>query len=201
MVLQEKGLDLVLVRHGQTQGNLDRCYNGSTDQPLCAEGVATCRARGEDHSVVKVHVSPLLRARQTAKLCFPAAEQVVVDDLRETDFGAFEGKSYEQLKDDPEYIAWIEGNCEAPCPGGESRAQACERTIRAFRELVESAVTVGDDRVVIVAHGGTIMALMERFAVERRPFHEWRVPNCSGYRGRVVLDSSDEIAIRDYEPW
>lgn len=188
------------MRHGQTAGNLEHRYNGTTDEPLCEQGIEACQQRGVDTSVGNVFVSPLLRARQTAQICFPNARQHTVQDLSETDFGIFEGKSFEELKDDPCYRRWVESGCEDPCLQGETHTQFAARVAGAFRQLVSIALSAGQDQLVIVAHGGTVMAIMERFAQERRSFHDWHVPNCGGFRARVVCDDEGDPVIVDQVP-
>ncbi len=52
---------------------------------------------------------------------FPDAELVVVEELKEMCFGSFEGRNYMEMEHDPEYLAWVEADCESPCPDGERR--------------------------------------------------------------------------------
>lgn len=193
-------IELIFMRHGQTVGNLEHRYNGVTDEPLCTQGIAACDGRGADPDVRKVFVSPLLRARQTAQLCFPNARQVVVEDLRETDFGVFEGKNYDDLKDDERYRAWIGSGCEDSCSGGETRTQFATRVVAAFDEIARVVRDVGEQQLVIVAHGGTIMSVMEHRAKERRTFYDWHVPNCGGYRAAIAFDADGRPVIVDPVP-
>ena len=76
----------------------------------------------------------------------------------------------------------VESNCESPIPEGESRAILVERTARALRNIVRETVARGENRAIIVAHGGTIMAAMEAFARTRRDYFSWQVEPCGGYR-------------------
>ena len=168
-------MKLFLVRHGMTAGNERRCYLGVTDEPLCPQGRAALAPL--DESLETVYVSPLLRTRETAAILFPNARQIPVEGLREMDFGAFEGKNYEDLSDDLAYRAWVEANCEPPCPGGESRAQFMDRTCRAFESLVDEALTRREARLVIVAHGGTAMAVGSRYGLPRRDYYDWMPGN------------------------
>ena len=85
---------LVMLRHGATAGNEERRYVGRrTDEPLSDLGRTQCARLGTFGQVCAVYTSPLLRARQTARLCFPSARIIPVEDLAEYDFGAFEGRS------------------------------------------------------------------------------------------------------------
>lgn len=62
----------------------------------------------------------MLRCRQTADFLYPNAMLTVVEDLREWNFGDFEGKTMEELKDDPDYLDWIASSMKSTPPGGES---------------------------------------------------------------------------------
>ena len=173
-------MEILLIRHGATGSNLQRRYLGRTDEPLCPEGLAALRPL--DQSLELVFVSPLLRARQTAAVLFPNARQSVVAGLREMDFGAFEGRTADELSEDAAYRAWVDGGCEGACPGGESRSQFCRRTTAAFAQLVDCALARDASRLAIVAHGGTIMAVGEGFAVPRRPYFAWQADNGAAVR-------------------
>lgn len=122
-----------------------------------------------------VYVSPALRARQTAGILFPGREQIVVLQFAEMDFGIFEGRSADEMKEDPQYRSWVDSMCEAPIPQGECKAEYTERVTERFCKIVEDAFHRGRRRVLIVAHGGTQMVVMERFCVERRPYWTWKL--------------------------
>ena len=180
-------MNIWILRHGRTAYNAECRYQGRTDIPLSPEGAAELE-RAEITPPV-VYVSPLCRTGQTASRIFPAAEQAVVNDLAEMDFGAFEGRNYMEMEHDPEYRAWVEGSCEGRCPGGESRGEFCERVSGAFSTLVEEAATREDSLLVIVAHGGVQMAVMERFALPESGYFDWNAPCGGGY----VLDWEKEL--------
>ena len=112
-------MELLLIRHGATAGNLEKRYIGRTDEPLCPQGEAQAKkltGLQADH----VFVSPLLRTRQTAELAFPRQPQQIVADFAETDFGLLEGKTAAELSHVPAYRAWVDSGCLQPIPGGES---------------------------------------------------------------------------------
>lgn len=112
-----------LFRHGQTLWNAQRRYIGSTDQSLSPEGRAALAGRAGP-PVDRLWVSPLRRCRETAAMLYPGMEQQAVEDLRECAFGVFEGRTYEELRDDPAYRRWLDSAGEIPPPrrrgeGGE----------------------------------------------------------------------------------
>lgn len=175
-------MELLLIRHGKTAGNVQKRYVGRTDEPLCAEGVEHARGTGTDDTVTRVYVSPMKRARETAAIKFPKAEQIVCADLREMDFGDFEGRTADEMAADADYRRWVDGNCTGPCPNGEQMGDFAERVVGAFDAIVRESIAQGAPRVAIVAHGGTIMAILARYGRPERPYYEWYTDNCGGYR-------------------
>jgi alpha-ribazole phosphatase len=173
------------MRHGRTAGNLAKRYIGRTDEPLSPEGAKHVRETGVDPAVTRVYVSPMRRARETAAIKFPNAEQIVVDDLREMDFGDFEGLTADELTDSAAYSAWLESECLDACPNGESGAGFIERTCRCFDQLVRSCIARGEEELIIVAHGGTVMSVLFKFAEEKRPFYKWYAGNACYYRAAL----------------
>ena len=122
-----------------------------------------------------------------ARVLFPDAKLVVVKDLQEMCFGSFEGKNYVEMEHDADYQAWVKANCESKCPDGERKDDFSARICNAFSRLVDKALADGEELLVILAHGGTQMAAMERYALPRRGYYEWCGPNAGGY----VLDAAD----------
>ena len=178
-------MKIYLLRHGLTIYNTEKRYQGQRDIPLSAEGLAMLRKADFDTDLV--YVSPLTRARQTAQVLFPTARQVQVPDLREMCFGSFEGRNYKEMEHDPDYLAWVQANCETTCPDGERKTDFCNRTCAAFSKLVDENLSQGRDLMVIVAHGGTQMSVMERYAVPHKEYYQWCAPNAGGY----LLDTCD----------
>ena len=177
-------MKIYLLRHGETAWNAQGRYLGRTDLPLTPSGrEALGRA---DFAPARVYVSPLCRTAETAEILFPGAEQAVVPDFREMDFGVFEGRSWRDMEDFSPYREWVDGNCRGPIPDGESMERFCARACAAFEDLMDRAAEAGEALLAIVAHGGTQMAVMERFALPRRDYFSWRGPLGGGF----VLDGS-----------
>ena len=86
----------------------------------------------------------------------------------------------------PAYREWVDGGCLGQIPDGEAKAGFCERVCGTFAALADRAAESGEERLVIVAHGGTQMAVMERYALPRRNYFDWLGP----YGGGYVLDAS-----------
>lgn len=167
-----------LIRHGLTQGNLERRYiGGRTDEPLCPQGIEalqTLRAPAAS----RIFASPMRRCLETAARLYPGQRPTVVEGLRECDFGAFEGLCYAELNGRADYQAFIDSGGELPFPGGESRAAFAARCADAFADAVRD---LPDGDYAFIVHGGTIMAVMERFARPRGRYFDFQVPNAGGY--------------------
>ena len=176
---------IYLLRHGLTAYNAEKRYQGQRDIPLSPEGLAQLRRADFDPDVV--YITPLCRTRQTAEVLFPHAKLIPVDGLKEMCFGSFEGRNYIEMEHDPDYLAWVAANCESPCPDGERKQDFSDRICTAFSALVDKALAEGRETLVILAHGGTQMAAMERYALPHRDYYEWCAPNAGGF----VLDARD----------
>lgn len=174
-------MEVILLRHAETQSNLERRYIGRTDESLCLQGILHAEGIGPFPEVTRVAVSPLMRARQTAGILFPNAVQVVYEGLSEMFFGKFEGKNFEEMANDPLYRAWVDSQGIDRCPGGESRADFISRTAAEFTKAVRDAVELHEKRLVLVAHGGTAMAVTSRFAFPAIDYFDSRVNHCEGF--------------------
>ena len=181
---------IYLLRHGLPAYNAEKRYQGQRDIPLSAQGLAQLRKADIDPKVV--YISTLQRTKQTAEVLFPDAELVPVDGLKEMCFGSFEGRNYIEMEHDPDYLAWVDANCESPCPDGETKARFSARVCRAFSALVDKALADGEETLVILAHGGPQMAAMERYALPHEDYYHWCAPNAGGY----LLDARDWAAHR-----
>lgn len=170
-----------LIRHGMTRLGEEKRYQGSLDEGLSENGrraltrAAFCPAH--------VYVSTAARARETAGIVFPEAEQLLCHDLREMDFGAFEGRGWWEMEEDADYRAWVDGGCAGRCPGGEDRAEFTRRVCGCFEKILkaESGENGGEDNIAIVAHGGTQMALLGEKGFPQQEYYRWQRPCGCGW--------------------
>lgn len=187
-------MEISFIRHFATRGNKEKRYIGVTDEPLDAESIpADFRSYPEAEIVV---VSPMKRCVETAGLLYPGIPQIVCKDFRECDFGEFEGKNYEELKDNPLYQKWLDSVGTIPFPGGESHEAFCERCVSGMEQIMERLIEEGYREAAVVVHGGTIMAVLAAFAEERQEFYHWQAANGKGYR--VKADAAGWIQGRKY---
>lgn len=130
-VLVKQG-DLLLVRHGTTRWNREKRYLGHTDIPLDPGGrdeLAPLARELAGKAFHRVYCSDLARCRETLAIISPAHADTAMYDprLREMDFGAWEGHTYEQLQHESLYRQWIDSPQQVTPPGGESWADFAGR--------------------------------------------------------------------------
>ena len=138
-------MEIRLIRHFATEGNLEKRYIGVTDEEIKAECVLEHTLKKEENGREEwkpelVIVSPLRRCRQTAEILFPGAEQVVCEQMRECDFGLFEGKNYQELTGNPKYQSWIDSGGTKAFPGGEDPMEFRKRCVCGFEEMMEKMI-------------------------------------------------------------
>lgn len=174
---------LYLLRHGLTQGNLEHLYYGSTDLPLCEEGLrqlASLRARGgyPDAEGLLVVTSGMLRTEQTLTALYGDIRHERWPQLREMDFGAFEMHSYDELKTREDYQRWLSGDmAHNHTPGGESECEAASRVLQALARLQSQARDV-----LAVVHGGTVVTIMQAvFPDTGKNRYQWQPKPGFGY--------------------
>ena len=173
-------LKIWLIRHGMTEGNRHQRYIGVTDEALCPEGVELLNNFSYP-AVQTVFVSPLRRCRETAEILFPGQKVRIIDQLAECDFGEFENKNYKELSGDPRYQSWIDSNGMMAFPGGESKEECAARNIEGFQRTVTACIRENIEEAAMVVHGGTIMNIMEAYALPKKAFYEWHLGNGCGY--------------------
>ena len=151
---------IVLLRHGDTVGNSRERFHGSSDVALSDEGRAQVRAAGRRLATEVFEVvaaSPLRRAWQSAALLSNGAPVLLVPELREIDFGRWEGLTAQEIEaQDPVlYRTWRENAADFEFPGGERRAAFRERVVNGLDTLART----GAENALVVAHRGVIRAI------------------------------------------
>ncbi|MDR6868234.1 putative phosphoglycerate mutase [Microbacterium resistens] len=153
---------ITLVRHGQTDWNLDRRIQGSTDIPLNDTGRedALSAARllaGDSHQAI--YASPLVRAQETARIIareLGLAEPAVTRGLREREFGDAEGMLVSDYLQ--QYGGW-----HSDVPRAETMQQVRDRALDSIDRIARASRRRSSPRaesVVVVSHGGVIRSLL-----------------------------------------
>lgn len=164
---------VIVMRHMPTIGNEKRQYIGWTDEPI----MDTCKVNWQlPWHPTEVYGSDLQRAKQSAAQYFPKAIYKHDSRFRESHFGDWEGKTYDMLKEDKTYRAWIDDPYAYAPPGGERLQETEQRVFAAF-----SALPIAGTPTILVTHGGPIRLLLTRFSPEIRDFWSWTIPHCSAW--------------------
>jgi probable phosphoglycerate mutase len=153
---------LILLRHGEAEGNRELRYLGTTDAPLTPEGERQAEqlAHGlAGYPLAAIYTSPLLRAQRTAAIVGAAfaLRPVIEPALREQNFGAWENRTRAEVHAEaPERLAaWERG--EGPPPDGESLVAVYERVVALADRL---ATLHANEMVALASHVGPIKALV-----------------------------------------
>jgi len=153
-----------LVRHGRTINNRDNRVQGHSQIPLDEEGMIqtrNLRDRLANEVFAAAFSRDLMRTQQTARIILDSRQITLVTspDLRELDYGLWEGLSFEEIKSKyaDDLSRFMEGDHDFAPPEGESVSQLLERTAR-FVEQVEGHVKEGI--ILVVCHGGSLRGLV-----------------------------------------
>ena len=177
---------LILVRHGETEANVQQIWQGAMDAPLTERGrqqvKATAHAIAElakRYPIEAFYVSPLPRAQSTAAAIAEAIDRqpIIDEDLREFDLGDWEGRSFLALKEQEDlWTRWRINPWFAP-PNGESPRSFHQRKIRVFQHLAELHP---EQTVLVVTHGGLICnGLATWLGAGPDDWRRWEPHNCA----------------------
>jgi alpha-ribazole phosphatase len=172
-------LVITLFRHGLTIANERKTYLGWSDSPLSMEGKKQLSPL-ENHPEL-VFSSDLKRCIDTAAILFPEKQAIRKKELREIHFGNWEGKTYEQLKEDSDYQNWISQPFAVTPPGGESFVEFADRIESGWETIKEVMMASGAKRAAIVTHGGVIRYFLMKYAPVEKEFWEWSIPHGTGW--------------------
>lgn len=153
---------LLLIRHGETDYNLNKRYCGFSNPPLNICGISQAKSlvkQLKDFEVAAVYSSDLLRAFQTAKIVFPKFQIKTMPEFREFNFGIFEGLNYGEIMERyPRlYQDWIKDPLNVLIPNGEE--------FREFRKRVSSALSSiislnRNKTIALFSHSGPIRLIL-----------------------------------------
>lgn len=180
---------ITLFRHGLTEGNKQKVYMGWNDSPLCEETVCQLSSYNLHSEAYDLFISSdLQRCLQTMKLLFPNIVPETIAEFREMHFGSFQGKSYENLKNDENYQLWLKDYHTYSPPKGESFQQFSNRIKIGWEKVVNQVLSKRARHPFIVTHGGVIKYLLSQYAPVEKEFWDWKISHGHGYELRFQLE-------------
>ena len=179
--------ELLLVRHGETDWNRERRFQGHADEPLNEAGREQARELAEalaGEKIDAVYTSDLVRARETAEILAARleAEAVPLRELREIDVGSWQGLSWPEIEErHPEGVERWKRDGHG-WDGGESYEELGVRIVAVLRDI---AARHPGQRVLVVGHGGTVRAtraFVEGVSVVESRGRSPAIANCEVFR-------------------
>ncbi len=178
-----------LIKHGETKETLERRFLGVTDVSLSEAGRDKIEKMAEKYSYPSaqiVYSSPLKRCTETAEILYPDRFLSTVPELREYNFGLFDGKSPEELKDNKAFLDWVDNKMKDTPPLGESNEEFTKRCISAINSILADMQKRGVTSAAAVTHGGVITRLMCLYDIEKSDPREYFCGSGEGFTVMVT---------------
>jgi alpha-ribazole phosphatase len=168
---------IALFRHGVTEENKRKAYLGWNDSPLCLESKAISTTKRYE----RYFSSDLQRCVCTAGMLFPNTSPYLLKELREMNFGKWEGKTYNELKENGLYRQWLSDPVNHCPPEGESFHKFTKRVQAGWDKITHEVLSSRLQRCAVITHGGVIRYLLSKFAPEQKEFWSWQAKHDQGY--------------------
>lgn len=177
---------LVLLRHGESQWNLENRFTGWVDVPLSPKGIEEAKSAGEKLREVKFHrafTSVLMRANETLRIVLEAIGQTGIPiekdkALNERMYGELQGLNKTETAQkygDAQVKIWRRSYDVRP-PGGESLKDTAERALPYYEKMIKPHLLKGET-IIIAAHGNSLRALvMELDQLSKEAVLELNIP-------------------------
>lgn len=182
---------LILIRHGETDYNLHSMYCGFSDPPLNNTGLLQAQKVKEKMKHVKVDKvfsSDLKRAHEMARIIFEGMDIEKLPELREMNFGVFEGLKHEEImaKYSKVYTEWIDNPDKIKIPEGEHLLDVEKRINYKIMEICDS---FRNKTIAIIMHQGPVRVLLCKIlGYDRRMF--WQVKQENGAINIIDYDDN-----------
>lgn len=178
-----------LIRNMPCEGNLEGRYIGRTESPLAPSSLGDLvelKKKFRYPQAQAFYASPSTRCVDTLRILYPEADPEVVLEMAECDFGDWENKTAQELKQDHKFLEWMEGGGQAAPPNGESGVVFLQRVCKGFETLVQNMMVQGQTSAVLVTHAGVITGLLSAYGLPRAQPYEWMCEPGCGYSVRIT---------------
>lgn len=175
---------LSVIRHGSTSANEKGIYIGRTDYSLSEKGIAELYSKMDKYDypkVEKVYTSPLKRCVETAQILYPNNEVFIVDNLREMDLGDFDGRTLDELINDPNYKKWLKGGKDNVPPNGESSEEVMARVFKALHVIIMDMMQEEIHNAAVITHAGLIVDMLVGYSIPKVDEKKLSIPFGEGF--------------------
>lgn len=179
---------LYIIRHGETDWNVQGRLQGQTDIELNENGIRLAKVTAEAMKDIKIDMavtSPLIRARRTAEIILGDRNVPILEDdrIKELSFGSWEGlgchKDNFEIPTDHFTDFYLKPYEFIPGEGGETIPELLERTRAFYQELISTS-EYQDKSILIASHGCAVRAVLNNVYADREDFWRGHVPvNCA----------------------
>lgn len=176
-----------MLRSMPSQGSLEGRYVGRGQSPLAEGAIARLTELKREFRYPEAGffcASPAIACVDTLRILYPQSDPEVALELAECDFGDWENKTAEDLKDDPRFPLWLAG--QADPPGGESGRVFFQRVCGGFEGLVQNLMARGQTETVLVTHAGVMGAILAAYGLPQAQPQEWLCGPGFGYSVRIT---------------
>ena len=176
-------VEIILVRHGETEWNAAEIFRGRADVALNENGLRQAELLGaylKDEKIDSVYSGPLSRAVKTAQAIASHHGLTIniVDNLNDIDCGEWEGLPLSEVKEKYEelYRDWVDTPEQVRLPGGESLDEVTNRAL----PFVQEAITrIGEGKIVLVSHRAVLKVLIAALlTLDNSAFWNFKLDNC-----------------------
>lgn len=198
-------MKIYIIRHGETDWNVTRQLQGATDIPLNEKGVALAQVTAEGLADIPfdcVFTSPLMRAKETAKIIMRERQIPLIEEerIKEISFGIYEGLSCSKehyTVPDPDFMNFFRHPEKyIPPEGAETIDSLCERTTAFLREIAENK-DYENKTILISTHGAATKGLLSSLTItDKKDFWNGGVhKNC----GVSLISVKDGVLTLEWE--
>ena len=154
-------MKILLIRHGQTTGDLEDRYGGWYDDSLTTEGVQQLQVTAQKlvgKKIDKIFTSSLKRAQESTEIInrVTATQVEVVGGLRERNYGVLGGLTKQETLEKYPEVVELHKNPNNTDPGGESREDFRNRVVNTFESIVSQTF----NQIILIGHGGSIKIIL-----------------------------------------
>ncbi|MDR7235635.1 histidine phosphatase family protein [Neobacillus drentensis] len=168
---------IALFRHGVTEENKRKAYLGWNDSPLCPESKTILISK----IYQRYFSSDLQRCIRTTETLFPTTTPHLLKELREMNFGTWEGQTYEDLKENSLYRQWLGDPFSHFPPEGESFHEFSTRVDTGWSKITDEVLKSNLQSCAVITHGGVIRYFLSKYAPCPKEFWAWQATHDQGY--------------------